>query len=498
MARVRTYNHSRFDGGMTHNKRDTSDLTKLGLISHLDIYRNHNEMFVMPGYETDSGFDGSATGVKVYDIRAFTAGAFSNNEYIYALGTKSDGTGSKILERDFNDSEWKVPVNAAFAGEGTRNIPSDPFFWNNDNSDFYYPTYGGGNTTVAQHGVTPGGNYSGSWQTWIPSIDITSGVMNRITGFDNVQYILKAGFQNISSLTASAVTQNAKTTLIFPTAIATGDYQIGIGGIIPDAQRSQILLWDSQSLLADQNNNIGINTVQALGIPGGVWTAVSRLARQAYRNNGTEAMIVQVLNGETPEIMYQLPAATSTNILIKDFNDTYNKAMTWYGRIPTNTAGTEFVEGIWAFGKGNINGQYGVSLLFDTTTLGLVEQAKIFGSVSRLDNFETGTYDVPATIETLIYGADSPYQKELQGVSIVTENLPTGGSVVCSYRTDEESTWTVMGISDTVGKQRHSFTKANGTPIGKFQEIQFKFVITGKTSVKNIRVDIIETSDLPY
>jgi hypothetical protein len=120
------------------------------------------------------------------------------------------------------------------------------------------------------------------------------------------------------------------------------------------------------------------------------------------------------------------------------------------------------------------------------------------GSVSRLDNFETGTYNVPATIETLIYGADSPYQKELKGVSIVTEDLPSGGSVVCSYRTDEDSAWTTMGTSDETGKRRHSFTKAGGTPIGKFQEIQFKFVITGKTSVKNIRVDIEETDNLPY
>jgi hypothetical protein len=120
------------------------------------------------------------------------------------------------------------------------------------------------------------------------------------------------------------------------------------------------------------------------------------------------------------------------------------------------------------------------------------------GSVSRLDNFETGTYNVPATIETLIYGADSPYLKQLKGLSVVTENLPASGSVVCYYRTDEDSSWTTMGTSSVTGKQKHSFTKANGTPIGRFQEIQFKIVITGKVTVKNIFVAIEETEDLPF
>jgi hypothetical protein len=83
-------------------------------------------------------------------------------------------------------------------------------------------------------------------------------------------------------------------------------------------------------------------------------------------------------------------------------------------------------------------------------------------------------------------------------VSVVTEDLPSGGSVVCSYRKDEDDAWTTMGTSNTEGTRKHNFTKANGTPIGRFQEIQFKIVITGKTAVKNILVAIEETDDLPF
>jgi hypothetical protein len=506
MARPRTYNHSRFDGGMAHNKRDTSDLTKLGLISHLDIYRDHSEMHVMPGFVSDNGFDGSATGLKTYKIQNFTQ-AFG---ILYGLGTKSDGTGSKVLQRTITDSEWKVPTTVAFQAEGSHNLASKPFFIYDDIvGDFYYPVIVGTAQRMARLGFSSNafaGGYE-DWQAWLGSV--TSGYLYSVKSFNGKFYTTKGGFQGISEIGSTGVTVNAKTTALFPRTLAVGDYTMGIFGVQSNPRESRCLIWDSASLLADQNVRMGAEQVEASGFPNNIYAAVSVAAPQALETNGKSFMSVRVLEGESARVLYRIDAPTATNQATHDMNDYYYNSMLWYGRVPTNAAGTTFTEGVWALGSGGIGGQFGVSLLLDTTNLGLVERASVFGfgmyfahdgdgSVSRLDNFETGTYNVPATIETLIYGADSPYQKELKGVSIVTEDLPSGGSVVCSYRTDEDSAWTTMGTSDTAGKQRHSFTKANGTPIGKFQEIQFKFVITGKTSVKNIRVDIIETSDLPY
>ena len=107
MSQTLTYNHSRFDGGMTDDIRNLSDQTKFAYLSHLDIYRDQGSVFTMPGYVAENGFDGDPEGVKTHDLRAFY---FSSTPNIYAVGTKADGTGSKLFQRDFGETEWKVPT----------------------------------------------------------------------------------------------------------------------------------------------------------------------------------------------------------------------------------------------------------------------------------------------------------------------------------------------------------------------------------------------------
>jgi hypothetical protein len=228
--------------------------------------------------------------------------------------------------------------------------------------------------------------------------------------------------------------------------------------------------------------------------------------------NGRATVSVYLVQGESVQKYWQtqgFPAALYSENDMFPIKGGYDGTAMFHLRMAKNIAKTEYESGVYAIGRGNISSQIGLVQLLNTQSLGVVEtvfnSGRRFyfahnndGSVSRLQRFDTGTYNVPATIETLIYGADSPYLKELNGISIVTENLPSGGSVVVSYRTDEDDAWTTMGTSDTTGKQKHNFTKANGTPIGRFQEIQFRIVITGKTAVKNIMVAITDTEDLPF
>jgi hypothetical protein len=494
MARALTYNHSRFDGGMTHNRRDTSDLTKLGLISHLDIYRDRNTMHVMPGYVADMAYDSDAVGMKDYDAQAFGR-IDNNNDSIFVLAKKSDGSGSKIFERILSGTEWIAPTTIAdLATEGS--------------ADFHYPVKSSSNTVVARHGANAS-PYTASWQAWLTAVQPTERTY-AVRAFTGTTYLTKGGAgSGLSSITSSAVVENAKTTALSPTHIVSGNYQVGIVGRLANPRRSQTLLWDSASLLADQNIQTGKGTGAVIGYPSGLWATVSASASSTLEANGKGEMTIRFLSGETADTLYKVSTVSSIDSVTDLFalNDTYHDAMVWYGKVEVATG--EYIQGMWALGKGETSGQFGVSLLLNTSSLGAVRNAHMFGystyfihggdgSISRLGDYQTGTYNVPATIETLIYGAESPYQKELQGVSIVTEDLPTGGSVVAYYRTDTDNAWVELGTSNIVGKQRHSFTKATGTPIGKFQEIEFKFVITGKTSVKNIRVDIIETDNLPY
>jgi len=64
------------------------------------------------------------------------------------------------------------------------------------------------------------------------------------------------------------------------------------------------------------------------------------------------------------------------------------------------------------------------------------------------------------------------------------------------YRTEPDGSWVSLGTS-TSGK-KHNFTRANGVPIGKFQEIQFRIIATGKIVITGLSVGLSESDDLPY
>lgn len=514
MSRSRLFSHSRFDGGMTHNNRDTSDLSKSSFISHLDIYRENHRAYVMPGYISDNGFADNVNGLKTYDVQAFLTRG--DTTHIYALGKKSDGTGSKIFQRNFADSQWIIPTTVEYQGEGTADLVNYPFFLHGSSTfgaggDLFYPVKVSGTQKVAQHGPNAGGNYNSSWSNWVGQI--LSGRTAAIRGFTGAWYLTKGGITGLSLIASGGVTENIKTTGGNADVIGMGDYQIGIGmNFIGHPRRTQFLLWDSASLLADQNNAVGKGATRAVGYTSGIWSLVTNSSTEALESNGKEEMSVKIVQGESVDTLYKLYSVNpftfdATKHDIFSLNDYYGQSMLFYGRVEVATG--VFKQGIWAVGKGGIDSQFGVSMLLDTDSLGVVRNANTFGnsmyiihggdgSVSRLDNFETGTFDVPAYIETLWYGADTPFQKQLEGVSVVTENLPAGGQVEVQYRKDENSAWVSMGVSDTDDKEVHNFTKASGVPIGKFKEIQFKIILTGKIALKSYLVSITEEDSLSF
>ena len=242
MAKPRLYNHTRFDGGMTHNNRDTADLTKSSFIAHLDIYRENHRAYVMPGFVSDNGFGGSATGLKTYDIRNFE----QNFNVLYGLGTLADGTGSKLFRRNIGDTEWIIPTDTAYQGEGSKNLPEQPFFTNLSNSgDFYYPELDTTHIDIAISGFNANasaGGYETAWfNSWLTGTNFFTGYFYNVKAFNGIMYLNRGNYSGISSITTSTVS-TAKTTAIFPKALASGDYTLGVFGAQSGPRESRLLI----------------------------------------------------------------------------------------------------------------------------------------------------------------------------------------------------------------------------------------------------------------
>jgi hypothetical protein len=455
----------------------------------------------MPGFLSRNSFASTGnTNVKQYDIRAF------NFEIgTYAVGTKSNGTGAKLLEFDETLKYWKVP-STPYDTETTSNLAQRPFLhWINPN--FYYPvvTSSPNTTYVVEHGATASPNPDEDWATYLASFQVT-GQFKIKQVFDGSDYIGADGYSGLKRITESGLTN--KSTALTVRDFETGNYQVGITGSTNTPVRSQVLQWDTQSLLNDENVLAGKGIARVIGYPNGVWTVVMDESMTSFTTsdieaNGTPSMSVKVISGETAETVYRVFSPNNTNAVVETIVGGYRDAMAWYAKIPTDTG---YNEGIWAFGRGELGGLAGVSILLDTSSLGRVETCawrgfdcwfahNQDGSVSQLDDFTTGTYNVNATLETLVYGAKSPYLKSLDGITINTSELSTQ-SVQVQYRIDRDTSWTNMGTS-TSG-QRHSFTKAEGSVIGRFQEIQFRIILSGKIEVTGITIQLTESNDLPY
>lgn len=508
MARKKPYIINSFYGGMTDDIRNTSDLSKCAYISHFDIYRDPTQAYVMPGYLDDMDDGSTATGMKQYDIRAFRY--FSGG--LYAVGTKSDGTGSKLFTKATpTTASWSAVTN----GEGTDNLAAYTFLNGTSSSNQFWLTVDGSNNlNVSYYDVTTVTDAYGDTGN---NGDPSDGIISKVRAFNDGIYFTVAGEDTeLSQINGSTYTQIAKDTSIFSYDYASGDEQIGIFGYRTFPSRAQLLLWDSASILIDRKIEFGTGRGACIGYVNGVWVGVVNEGLDVRassslddESNDTSSMAIKVASGAGAETLYRIFSPTTTNAVIKALDGVHRDAWLFYARVPTDPTPTTYREGVWAVGKAGVGYPLAISVLLDTGSLGLVEAYHNFGqhhyfghagdgSISRLDTID-GTYDIPAIYESLVFGAESPYQKELEGISVTTENLPASTSIQVLYRTDVDSSWTSMGTSSTTGKQKHVFTKnSDATPIGKFQEIQFKIIATGKIVLKNITISITETDDLPF
>lgn len=507
MARKIPYNINRFDGGMTDAIRNTSDPTKFSFISHFDIYRDPNQMYVMPGFESFNGFASDANGLKIYDVRTFTTS--TDDRLVYAVGTKSDGTGSKVFQVNEStpDTEWSVATSTV---EGTNDLLSRPFFRNIDGF-FLYPASNAGNLIIGKNGAS-------AYATITPGTSVITSTdrYSAEKAFNGVTYVTNSSFSNVRSLTSTAFS-DAKSIGGTGRDLASGDYTVGVAQSLTSPTGGSVLIWDAASLLADQNIRLNNTRPLAIGYVNGGWTIANETG--LYENstvsgggNGVSSIAVNYISGESTYKLWEYrgyPAAQFTENDMFSVKGNYQGTAMFHARMATDSGQTTFISGVFAVGNNRPDSPVAVSQLLNTSSLGVVETVYnsgrrfyfahgLDGSVSRLQRFDTGTYDVPAVIETLIYGSESPYQKELNGMAVVTENLPSGASIKAEYRTDVDSSWTELATSSTVGKQKHVFTRASGTPIGKFQEIQFRITATGKITIKNIKFDLTETDDLSF
>jgi hypothetical protein len=506
MSKKRVYNITTFDGGITDNIR-SNDFSKCAYVSHFDIYRDPHRLYPMPGYIDDMNDGSTSNGMKQYGVRAFLASYGG----ILAVGTKSDGTGWRIFHKSsITSASWDITPFGSSAWEGTYTLYPRTFLAGDESNMFFLTTNAGKTWLTKNNAGTATENYD---EVLSFAQSSTAARAAAEFGADGNTYTTRTS-TDIIKISGGTGTDSAFSTGMRAMDVAAGDEQLGIFGFRYSPHFAQLLLWDYASTLASQKIQFGKGRGTALGYISGAWIGIvdENLTSQSLgfddEVNGRYAFAVKYAVGGTAETLTRVYGKTNTNAYLFPNRGKFRDAMLFEARVPTDANGTTFKGGIWAVGR-NSQGGIALSHLLDTESLGSVQAAMCAGehfllahggdgSISRLDNLATGTFDVTAVYESLMFGADSPNWKTLNGMSVLTENLPASGSVVVKYRTDEDSSWTTIGTSSTAGTQVHNFTRPGATMIGRFQEIQFRVEVTGNAPVKNIYISLEEQDTTPY
>jgi len=523
MARKLTYNTTRFDGGMTDNVRILDDVSKCAFSSHFDIYSSPEELRVMPGYVADEGLGADPIGMRDYKVRAFnfTGGA------LRCAGELAAGGGTKVFAKNllsatFFTDDWVAGTSTSHTtnSEATSAIQARPLaaLYGRFNTEVHVTTANSGSFRITR--------IAGGGATTEAYFDIARSVLNPITVIDGIGSRSDRVYMNVES-TLIQDTGSAGSSALSMLGAWAGSSTLtrpfsmyesvrGMWYLVRTASNyCELRLWDRESTLNDLSIPLPNTTGGVVGEAGGAVVVVANealgdateLTSTDARPNGSVGFSVKVFDGYSFATPFRQIVPTPVGSLMVALGQHYKGSILFYARFATNSAGTTFREGIWALGRRDPNRPVALSLLMDMNSLGQFNGYRTFENhhyfahgtdwrISRLDRFDTGTYDVPATYETLFYGAGTPFLKGLEGITVRSQTLPSGATIEVQYRTDPDGTWTSMGTA-TSGK-KHNFTRANGVPIGRFQEIQFRIIATGKIVITGISVGLTESDDLPY
>ena len=159
----------------------------------------------------------------------------------------------------------------------------------------------------------------------------------------------------------------------------------------------------------------------------------------------------------------------------------------------TNSAGTEYIEGIWSFGRKNANYPFALTLdivdenINTSGIQGFATAANYFfiacnGDGQIYKTNDSAVYTTTSVYESQIFDlGDASTQKKIEQFTITTPPIPTGGVITAKFKVDNDTSWTTIGTLSTVNEIARDFfnIEATGVDFPTFGEIRFQLTSTG-------------------
>lgn len=481
MAKVVEIKIDNFSGGVSDDPREV-DATKFQVAKHFDVFSNPTRLTPYRSLEADTNDGSTSTGMKQYLVKDFVY--HSSSSKLFGLGQTGAGFTKIVYKSDATTGNWTLPSSS----EGDAAVQNG--------------------CLVEYKGFLWG--FQGTNQVW--KWDITTpAITNTVTGVlgatitSVAQGVIAADDQlylpynnKLVRVTAAGTVVDAAITLPTNFKITSicnyGKYlAIGCAPVSIYNGTSKVFLWNLTSVDIQEAIDWGEGELRVLETIEGYLVGVT----DRYLNNATGAgrgsMIIQMYAGGVPQVVKEVFTQALTGKTIPLQKAVKNNRLFWAAKIMTDSAGTTYNEGIWSFGRKNVNYPFALNLDIIDENIdsdgiqGIGSAANYFfithsgdGSIDKTN--DTASYTFSSVWESQIFDfGDVDTDKTLLSLKVSFRRQAAGESLTAKYRVDGATSWTTIGSYDTDGTLSYTFLgiSASGAAFASGREYEFRLESTG-------------------
>lgn len=488
MSKLTTININNFSGGISDDVRE-ENATKFQVTRHFDVFSNPTRLTPYRSLEADTNDGSTSTGMKQYFVQDFVY--HSSSAKLYGLGQTGGGLTKIVYKADATTGNWTLPASSEGNGvvkNGCLVEYKDYLFGFQGTNQIFKWGLLSGTPSITNSASTTGST-------------ITSVAQGLV--FEDYLYLP----YNNKIWRATDATTFSDAYLTLPTNIkitsltAYGKYiAIGVAPISTYNGLSKVLLWDGTSLEIQESIDWGEGELRILETIEGMLVGVT----DRYLNNasgaGRGSMIIQIYQGGAPQVVKEVFTQALTGKTIPLSKTVKNNRVFWAAKIMTNAAGTEYREGLWSFGRKNVNYPFALSLdvideNIDSDGIQAFGSAANFffithsgdGSIDKTN--DAATYAFTSIYETQVLNfGDVHSDKTLLSLKVSFRKLASGETLTAKYRVDGASAWTTIGSYTTVDTLSKTFLNIESTELAfaSGREYEFRLESTGGLEITGL------------
>ena len=477
-----------FSGGVSDDSRENTS-TKFIVSKHFDIFSNPHRLTPYRSLEADTNDGATATGMKQYRVLDFLYASASAK--LFGLGKTGGGLTKIVFKADATMGNWTLPSSSEGNGavqNGCFVEYKDSLFGFQGSNQIWKYSLLSGTPTIANSASSTGVTITSVAQGLVFNDYLYLPYNNRIwratdaTTFSDGYLTLPTNYK-ITSLS-----EFGKYIAIAVAPIST------FNGV------SKVFLWDGTSTEIQESIDWGEGELRVLGTIEGMLIGVT----DRYLNNavgaGRGSMIIQVYSGGIPQVVKEVFTKKLTAKTMPISKAIKNNRLLFAAKIMTNDAGTEYDEGIWSFGRKNVNYPFALTLdvVDENITTAGIQAFGTAGNFFFITHSNDGSID--KTNDEAVYAFSSIYEsqiidfedvdsdKRIEMLKVSFRKLVSGETVTLKVKADDATSWTTVGSVSTVGEISRSFTGIEATdlnfPSGK--EYKFQILSTGGAEITGL------------